>query len=100
MESKSAPIHHGLIFSFLVVLVLCSVGLSLLHLSPLLNNLLIFGIAIAMAGLVLFQYMDLRLEGPMVIWLAIIPVVMFLIVVTVLLADTGHLVVNHHIANP
>ncbi len=53
-----------------------------------------------MAALVLLQYMDLRAEGPMVVWLAIIPLIMFIIVVVVLLADTGHLVANHTMTNP
>ncbi len=97
---KTSSGNHGLIFSLLVALVLCSVGVSLFHFPVLLNNLSIFGVAVVMAALVLLQYMGLGSEGPMVVWLAIVPLIMFVIIVAVLLADTGHLVVNHHIANP
>lgn len=90
MESKSASWNHGLVFTLLVILVLGSVGVSLLHLPAVSNNLVIFGIATVMAGLVLFQYMNLRMEGPLVVWLAIIPVIMFGILVLVLLSDNAH----------
>ncbi len=94
MESKSTPINHGTIFSLLVIFVFSSVGLSLLHLSPLLNNLGIFGIATIMAGLVVFQYMGLSLEGPLVVWLVIIPSVLFVILVFLLMPDIAHVRVD------
>ncbi len=89
MESKSSSMNHGLIFGMLVILVLGSVGVSLLRLPGLTNNLVVFGIAIVMAGLVVFQYMNLKLEGPLVVWLAIIPLIMFAILVLVLLSDSS-----------
>jgi len=89
MESKSASVNHGFIFAMLVVLVLGSVGVSLLHLPGLTNNLVIFGIAVLMAGLVAFQYMNLKIEGPLVAWLVIIPFILFGILVLVLLSDSS-----------
>ena len=89
MDSKSGSMNHGLIFAMLVILVLGSVGLSLLRLPGLTNNLVVFSIAIVMAGLVVFQYMNLKMEGPLVIWVAIIPLIMFGILVLVLLSDSS-----------
>ena len=82
--------NHGVVFSLLVILVLGSVGVSLLHLPAVSNNLVIFGIAAGMACLVLFQYMNLKVEGQLVIWLVIIPLIMFGILVLVLLSDNAH----------
>jgi len=86
--------NHGFVFSSLVVLVFCSVGVSLLHLSPAINNLVIFAIAFFMAALVALQYMGLRLEGPLVVWLVIIPSVLFVIVVVLMMPDVAHVRVD------
>ena len=89
MESKSASMNHGYIFAMLVILVLGSVGVSVLHLPAVTNNLVIFGIATVMACLVVFQYMNLKMEGPLVIWTVIVPLIMFGILVLVLLSDSS-----------
>jgi len=65
MNSKTSP-NHVVVFSSLVVLSLCAVGITLLHLSTLANNLAIFSVAVVMAGLVLFQYMNLKSEGAII----------------------------------
>jgi hypothetical protein len=92
MNSKSAA-SHGVIFSLLVALVLFSVGASFLPLSALFHNLIIFGIALVMAGLVLGQYMGLRLEGPLVLWTFFVPVVLFVIII-LLMPDIAHVPVG------
>ena len=89
MESKSASMNHGYIFAMLVILVLGSVGVCVLHLPAVTNNLVIFGIATVMACLVVFQYMNLKMEGPLVIWTVIVPLIMFGILVLVLLSDSS-----------
>ncbi|HVZ79717.1 MAG TPA: hypothetical protein VHE12_02820 [bacterium] len=89
MSSKPA-VSHGVIFGSLVVLVLLSVGTKFLVLPVLWHNLILFGIATVMAALVLAQYMGLRLEGPLVVWAFIIPVVLFVILTLLLMPDIGH----------
>jgi hypothetical protein len=93
MSTKSA-VSHSAIFSLLVVLALLSVGASLLPLSTLFHNLTIFAIALVMAGLVLGQYMGLRLEGPLVLWTFIVPVILFGIIVILLMPDVAHVPVG------
>jgi len=90
MDGKTSGVNHGAIFSSLVVLALVSVGLTLLHLSPAVNNLAIFAIAFVMAGLVVAQYMGLRLEGAMVIWIVAVPVILFAIIVVAMMPDIAH----------
>lgn len=90
MDSKSASSNHGLVFGLLVVLVFLSVGVSKLHLSGSMNNLVIFGIAFVMAGLVAAQYMNLKLEGKLVRWMVIIPLVLFFILVILQFPDIAH----------
>jgi caa(3)-type oxidase subunit IV len=90
MDSKSASSNHGLIFSLLVILVFLSVGVSQIHLSGSMNNLAIFGIAFVMAGLVAGQYMGLRVEGKLIRWLVIIPLVLFFILVILQFPDIAH----------
>ncbi len=90
MDTKSGTANHGLIFSLLVIFVFLSVGVSQLHLSGGMNNLLVFGFAFVMAGLVAAQYMDLRLEGRLIRWIVVIPLVLFFILVVLLLPDIAH----------
>ena len=89
MESKSNSMNHGLIFAMLVVLALGSVLVSQIQLPGLTHNSVIFAIAILMASLVVFQYMGLKIEGPLVKWVTIIPLIMFAILVLVLLSDSS-----------
>lgn len=93
MNSKPAA-SHQVIFSLLVVLVLLSVGASFLPLPALLHNVIIFGIAILMAGLVLGQYMGLRLEGPLVVWTFIVPVILFGVLTLLMMPDIAHVPVG------
>ena len=100
MAPKSASASHGVVFTLLVVLVLCAVGSTQLHLSPLMNNLIIFSIAFIMAGLVTAQYMGLRIEGPLILWIVFIPTLLFAILVILLMPDVAHVPVEflrfHH----
>lgn len=90
MTLQKNTASHNVIFGLLVVLMFCAVGASLLHLPALTNNLIIFAIAFTMAGLVLGQYMGLRLEGPIVKWVVIIPTILFAILVFLLMPDIAH----------
>ena len=94
MNPKSVPVRHNLVFSLLVSLVLISVGVSLLHLPPSLNNLIVLGIAFVMAGLVVAEYMGLKREGPMVGVIIAIPVVLFTLLVVLLLPDISHVPIH------
>ncbi len=89
MSSKT-PSNHAAVFSSLVVLSLSSVGIFFLHMPILANNLAIFAVAIVMAGLVFFQYMDLKDEGSIIYWVIIIPFVLFAILVILLIPDVCH----------
>jgi caa(3)-type oxidase subunit IV len=90
MASNSGSAKHGFVFGVLVLLALCSVTAGVLHLPVVLNNILIFAIAFAMAGLVVLQYMGLRMEGPLVFWTFLIPVILFAILVVGLMPDIAH----------
>lgn len=90
MNSQNAPAKHSSIFALLVVLALCSVGVTLVHLSVALNNVVIFAIAFLMAGLVVLHYMGLRLEGPLVVWTFLISIILFAILVVTLMPDIAH----------
>jgi caa(3)-type oxidase subunit IV len=94
MESKGAGMKHEMVFGLLVVLALFSVGTTFLHLSYVWNNIVIFGTAFLMAGLVVAQYMGLRLEGPMVVILFVIPLVLFAIMVILMMPDIAHVGVD------
>ena len=85
---------HGMVFALLVILALFSVGKALLHLPALWNNLVIFGVAFVLAGLVVAQYMGLRMEGPVVIIIFVIPLVLFAIMVILLMPDVAHVKVD------
>ncbi len=89
MNSKTTS-NHMAVFSSLVVLSLCAVGVTFLHLSVVGNNLAIFGVAVVMAGLVLFQYMNLKSESSVIYWLTIIPMVLFAILVFLFIPDVCH----------
>ena len=93
MAQSQNPTSHTVVFSLLVVLVLCAVGVSLLHLPPLTNNFAIFAIAFVMAGLVVVQYMGLKMEGPTVRLVVAVPVVLFAILVILLMPDIAHVTI-------
>jgi len=90
MSSNSATNNHSLIFSLLVIMVLGAVGVTFLHLPIMANNLSIFAIAFTMAGLVFFQYMDLKSEGKLIYWIMIIPCVLFGILFVLFIPDVCH----------
>ena len=90
MDSKTSSGNHTAIFSALVVLALCGVGIFFLHLPVLLNNFAIFAVAIVMAGLVFFQYMDLKSEGKLIYWIMVIPMVLFAILFVLFIPDVCH----------
>jgi caa(3)-type oxidase subunit IV len=82
--------NHTAVFISLIVLVLCAVGVTFLHLSVMTQNFSIFGVAAVMASLVFFQYMNLKSEGHLIYWLTIIPLVLFAILVVLLMPDVCH----------
>jgi len=82
--------QHGTIFASLVVLAFCGVGAFFLHLPVMMNNLAIFAIALLMALLVFFQYMDLKSEGKLIYWVIIIPFILFGILVALFTPDVCH----------
>ena len=90
MNSNTSVNNHSAIFSVLVVLALSSVGISFLHLPVLANNLAIFSVAVVMAGLVFFQYMDLKSEGKLIYWIMIIPIILFGILFVLFIPDVCH----------
>jgi caa(3)-type oxidase subunit IV len=90
MEMKTSSNNHTVVFSSLVVLALLSVGITLLHMPIMANNLAIFAVAVVMAGLVFFQYMDLKSEGKLIYWIMIIPFVLFGILLVLFIPDVCH----------
>ncbi|HVZ79720.1 MAG TPA: hypothetical protein VHE12_02835 [bacterium] len=90
MQSNTASANHSAIFTSLVVLVLCSVGIFFLHLPIMMNNLAIFAVAVVMASLVFFQYMGLKMEGKLIYWTLVIPCVLFGILVVLFTPDVCH----------
>ncbi len=92
--SSKASTNHAAIFSSLLVLSLCAVGITFLHLSIMANNLAIFGVAAVMAGLVLFQYMNLKGEGGLIYWVLIVPLALFAILLFLLMPDVCHFSVD------
>lgn len=86
--------NHTVVFSSLVILALCSVGIFFLHLSILANNLAIFAVAVCMASLVLLQYMNLKAEGHLIYWLMVIPMVLFAILLVLFIPDVCHYSIN------
>jgi|GEM_PF-1122941 len=90
MDSKSSSVNHSMIFSALVVMALLSVGIFFLHLPLVSNNLAIFAVAVVMASLVFFQYMDLKKEGKLIYWIMVIPFVLFGILFVLFIPDVCH----------
>ena len=90
MVPRNKPSAHGITFSFLVFLVLGSVGASLMHLPPSTNNVIVLAAAFFMAGLVVSQYMGLKVESWVVRLTVAVPVVLFIILVVLLLPDIAH----------
>lgn len=90
MNPQKKHSTHEVIFSSLVALVLCAVGASLLHLPPVVNNAIVLVIAFAMAGLVVAQYMGLKIEGPVVRLVVTVPVLLFIILVFLMMPDVAH----------
>ena len=90
MNSNASANNHSTIFSVLVVLALSAVGITFLHLSVVPNNLAVFAVATVMAGLVFFQYMDLKSEGKLIYWIMIIPFVLFGILFVLFIPDVCH----------
>lgn len=90
MDTKASAANHGTVFGILALLALCSIATGVLHFPEALNDVLIFGIAFAMAGLVILQYMGLKLEGQLVLWTFLVPVILFAILVVGLMPDIAH----------
>ena len=90
MSSTTASVKHTMVFGALVAMVLSSVGIFLLRLPGLTQNFAIFAVAFLMAGLVFFQYMDLKSEGKLIYWIMIIPFVLFGILVALFIPDVCH----------
>jgi caa(3)-type oxidase subunit IV len=90
MEMKTTAGKQGFVFSSLVLLVLGSVAVKLLHLSPLANNVVVLSTAVLMAVLVLLFYMGLRREVKLVWEVFAVPVVLFVILLVLLMPDIGH----------
>lgn len=90
--NHNPSIDQGLSFATLVTLALFGVGVTLLQLSPGLQNILVFTAAFIMAGIVVLQYMGLKWEGPLVVWTFLIPVALFAILVIALVPDIAHIV--------
>lgn len=99
MDAKTGSANHSVVFGSLVMLVLIAVGISVLHLSVMTNNILIFAIAFIMSGLVVAQYMGLRFEGRLVVWAFVLPLILFVILVIAMMPDIGHVSVPFG-ANP
>ncbi len=94
MNSNTASNNHTTVFSVLVVMALSAVGVTFLHLPLMANNVAIFSIAFVMAGLVFFQYMDLKSEGKLIYWIMIIPFVLFGILLVLFIPDVCHYSIN------
>ena len=90
MDSKTPSSNHTAVFSTLLVMALLSVGITFLHLPVTSSNLAIFAVAVVMAGLVFFQYMDLKDEGKLIHWIMVIPFVLFGILFVLFIPDVCH----------
>lgn len=90
MVPKTNPSSHAVTFSLLILLVLGSLGASLLHLAPLANNIIVLAAGFLMAGLVVTQYMGLQTEAWVVRLTVTVPVILFIILVVVLMPDIAH----------
>lgn len=90
MQTQTSKTNHSMIFTALVVLAFCSVGIFFLRMPTLMNNLAIFAVALVMAALVFFQYMGLKIEGKLIYWTLLIPFVLFGILVVLFIPDVCH----------
>jgi caa(3)-type oxidase subunit IV len=90
MQNPNSNTNHSVIFSALVVLAACSVGIFFLHMPTMMNNLAIFAVALVMATLVFFQYMGLKIEGKLIYWTLVIPCVLFGILLVLFIPDVCH----------
>jgi caa(3)-type oxidase subunit IV len=90
MSSTTSSTKHGMVFSALVAMALSSVGIVFLHLPGFTQNIAVFSVAFLMAGLVFFQYMDLKSEGKLIYWIMVIPFVLFGILVVLFIPDVCH----------
>ncbi len=90
MSTTTANSKHGMVFGALVAMALSSVGIVFLHLPGLTQNIAVFSVAFLMAGLVFFQYMDLKSEGKLIYWIMVIPFVLFAILVVLFIPDVCH----------
>ena len=94
MNPQNHSNRYDFVFALLVGLVFTSVGVSLLHLPGILNNLLVLGIAFLMAGLVAVHYMGLKWNGPLIEVIVAIPLALFILLVAVLIPDIAHIPVS------
>ena len=85
---------HEMVFALLAVLAFFSVRTALLHILAFWKNVVIFGAAFVLAGLVVAQYMGFRMEGPVMIIIFVIPLVLFAIMVILLMPDIAHVKVD------
>lgn len=76
-----------IIWGWLIVLLLVSIGASALSISPALIVLIIFGLAAVKALLVALYYMHLRWEHFAISLLALTPVILFVILTLALFPD-------------
>jgi len=97
MQAKAGASNHTMIYGLLVVLAICTVALPFLHLDKIAHNVALFSVATLMAALVGLQYMNLKMEGPLVLWLVGIPFVLFAVLVVILIPE---FVWHHTILTP
>ncbi len=87
MTEQAHKTNYNEIFYWLVGLAAISVIGSVFHLPVKLVNALVFGIAFVKASLVAWNFMHLKSEGRLIYMIALIPVVLFIILVTLLVPD-------------
>jgi len=90
MIPKKSFSSHEVTFSLLILLVLGSVGASLMYFSPTTNNAVVLVAAFLMAALVVTQYMGFKREGWTVRMTIAVPVMLFVILFVLLLPDIAH----------
>jgi len=87
MTEKTHKANYNEIFYWLVGLATISVVGSVFHLPAVFVNTLVFGIAFVKASLVAWHFMHIKNEGRLIYMIAVIPVVLFIILVTILVPD-------------
>jgi len=90
MNPSASTSNHELVFVALVVLALMTVGTTFLHLPGVWSTVAIFTLATFQALFVAIQYMNLKIEGIMVLSLVIIPLILFAILVFLCIPDISH----------